>query len=398
MATKKRLRILCVEDSSSDFDLLQDYFEDPEGVEDLELTRVGRLQGAREKLEEQPESFDLILLDLFLPDSQGQATFHKVHQLVPRCPIVVLTANEQPNMGRTLVQEGAEDFLPKDAVDRELLLRTLRHAIERKRNQVELHRVNTELRRLNTELQETRLQLIQAEKLDSLERLASGLAHEVKNPLATLQMGVDYFERKRETSPEDEKILGSMQSSIERANEIISDMVEFSRSKDLDFGLENLNLVARRAVNLVEPDAHGSKIEVELSLAEDLPALRLDPQKMEQVVVNLVANAIEASPIGGRIRISTGMAKRGEIAGAADEESDPNEEICFVEVRDWGSGIEETHLPKIFDPFFSAKSNGKFTGLGLSVSRTIVSLHEGILTVDNADPEGVAARVILPVS
>lgn len=262
----------------------------------------------------------------------------------------------------------------------------------------DLESARAEVNRLRKELQEVQLRFVQAAKLESLERLASGVAHEVRNPLATLQMGVDYFSRKKEVSNDDEKILRTMQAAIDRTNRIVLDLVELSRAREIDFRLENLNLTMRRALNLVEPDLRASDIHAELHLADGLPMLRLDALKMEQVIVNLLANAIEGSPVCGRIEVTTAIHTRDALPAAQEMPPSPDERVCLVEIRDWGIGIPHQHLSRIFDPFFSTKPKGASTGLGLFVARTIVGLHEGVLTVENAAPEGVIARILLPVA
>lgn len=261
----------------------------------------------------------------------------------------------------------------------------------------ELEAARQEASRLRKELQEVQLRFVQAAKLESLERLASGVAHEVRNPLATLQMGIDCFLRREFITAEDEKILRTMQSAIDRTNRIVLELVDLSRAKEVVFRLENLNLVVRRALNVVEPDLRASDIQVELCLAEELPMLPLDALKMEQVVVNLLANAIDASPVCGRIRVETGAIDRASFAHASEMAPSSSDKLCVVEIRDWGRGVPHPYLSKIFDPFFTTKPKGSSTGLGLFVARTIVNLHEGLLTVENSLPEGVTARVALPV-
>lgn len=262
----------------------------------------------------------------------------------------------------------------------------------------ELEAARREANRLRKELQEVQLRFVQAAKLESMERLASGVAHEVRNPLATLQMGVDYFLRRGTVSTEDEKILRTMQSAIDRTNRIVLELVDLSRAKEVVFRLENLNLVVRRALNVVEPDLRASDMQVDLLLTEGLPMVPLDALKMEQVMVNLLANAIEASPVCGRIQVGTKVVNRAAYAAAAEMAPSTADQLCLVEIRDWGRGVPHPYLSKIFDPFFTTKPKGAGTGLGLFVARTIVNLHEGLLTVENCQPEGVLATVALPVA
>lgn len=260
----------------------------------------------------------------------------------------------------------------------------------------ELEAAQADVKRLTRELREAQLRMVQMAKQNSLERLALAVAHEVRNPLATLQMGLDYFSRREAVPDEELRILRSMQSAVERTNRVVVEFVEMTRIKEIDFRLENLNLVVRRALNQVEPDLRASDLHVDLHLSEGLPMLRLDALKMEQVLVNLLANAIEASPVCGRIEVRTGMMERERLSGAEEVQATPEGNVYVVEVRDWGTGIPHPYLAKIFNPFFTTKKKGGFSGLGLFAARAIVGIHEGVLTVENRDSEGVSARVVLP--
>ena len=262
----------------------------------------------------------------------------------------------------------------------------------------DLQTARNEANRLRRELREVQLGFLQAAKLESLERLARGMAHEVRNPLASLQMGVDYFSRKAEVSLDDENILRIMQTAIERTNRIVLEFVDFSRAKEVDFRLENLNLTVRRALNVVEQDLRAADIHVDLGLTDNLPMLRLDALKMEQVIVNLLANSIQASPVCGKIEVKTLSARRESVEAAAEMPPSTEERICLVEIRDWGCGIPHQYRSKIFDPFFTTKPKGHSTGLGLFVARTIVDLHEGALTGENLPSGGGLARLMRPGS
>jgi len=306
----------------------------------------------------------------------------------------VMTDMQDHDLGLKLVKEGAQDFLPKDQLGPTFLLRSLLHAIERQRARVQL-------RRLHDDLKSAQLQLIQAEKLESLGRLSAGVAHEIKNPLAILQACVDYYRAKGKSEDTEQKVLNAMQEAIERATRIVGSMLDFSRDEHLVMKESDLNALLLRALDLIEPEMRTSGIDVVLDLDEDLTSVRLDPNRIEQVIVNLLVNAMQASTAGGRIKVRSFM---GRVESLIPDEGIRNldhlrhgDDIAVAEIRDYGKGIAADKLSKIFDPFFTTKAAGKGTGLGLSVSKTIVELHGGALRIQNVKPPGIRARVLLRI-
>lgn len=388
------LYILCVEDNDPDYDLVLEYLELAPKKPTLVVHRAETMASARQQLLEAKtgQRFHLVLCDLNLPDSSGEATFDAIQEVAPEVAIAVLTGEDDHNLGLMLVKKGAQDFLPKDQLSPTFLFRSILHAIERKRSRVEMIR-------LNADLKSAQLQLIQAEKLESLGRLSAGVAHEIKNPLAMLQGCVDFYAAREAAGEEEVVIQKVMQEAITRATSIVSGMLDFSRHENLEFKLASLNTLIHYAIDLIEPQLRAAGIEVTRELAADLPVVNLDPIKIEQVFVNLIVNAMHASADGGRITVRTYL---GEIDNVFRDEGTrtlkhlrSGDEIVVAEIRDYGSGIPEEILSKIFDPFFTTKATGKGTGLGLSVCKTIVDLHGGMLRIRNMDPPGVRAQVIL---
>lgn len=258
-----------------------------------------------------------------------------------------------------------------------------------------------EVRRYQAELRATQLQLIQSEKLDSIGRMAAGVAHEVKNPLMMILTGIKVLAKRVPATDEQTRLLlHDMEEAVERADRIIGGLLNYSRDRDLDLASANLNDTIERSTMLVKHDLENAHITLVSSLEPGLPKLMLDEFKMQQVFVNLVTNAIHAIERDGEIRMTTSLEKMARVARAGHRTADrfsPGERVVIVRIEDSGPGIPEEYLGKIFDPFFSTKPTGRGTGLGLSVSQQIVEMHGGTIEVGNRDTGGARVTVTLRV-
>ncbi len=408
MSQDFQLRILCVEESQTDFEIASALLRDSKAPPH-ELVWAQSVQEALRLLTDSlTRLFDIVLLDLTLPDSHGERTLREIQSAVPDIAITVLTGLTDDGLGLRLVQAGAQDFLPKEGLSAECLLRTIMYAVERKRNQQELRRANSQLKSANERLSDAEKHLIQSEKLESLGRMAAGVAHEVKNPLAILQMGVDFFTRR--CNPEDHRateMLGSMKDAIERANTIVLGMVDLSRPSEMEVVPQNINDLIRKSLEMVRYEVISNHVDLKMELLEELPLVPMDWNKIEQTVINLVTNAAHA--IGGEekgrgmLRIRTML---GEVEHSAHndgyrqfERLRRNDEIVVVEFRDNGPGIPTDQIHHVYEPFFTTKPTGKGTGLGLSVVKSIMQQHNGSIHLDNVEhPQGLRVRLIFKVS
>lgn len=397
------LRILCVEDNEAYFVLLREYLREEAIQPEPELVRAGTLAEAVIILQAVKDSppFDIVLLDLSLPDSTGVYTFDEISRASPDTPITVLSGTTDRELALTLVQHGAQDYLLKDEITGGILLRAILYARERHRLRLRMRNLNDELMRTSEELRNTQMHLIQAEKLDSLGRIAAGVAHEVKNPLATLQMGIDYCNNRSVALGEGGvAVLKCMQEAIDRADSIVREMLDFSRAGQLQMRPCPVNELLEGTLRLLSHEMVKRKITIVEELTEDIPEVKIDRGKIEQVLINLLMNAAQAMPEGGIIKVRSMHAEIRETS--RDEglrEMDrmrSGDEVIVIEVRDHGPGIPEDIMSRVFEPFFTTKPTGEGTGLGLSVSKRIVELHRGRLDVKNLEgPRGLRVRIIL---
>ncbi len=254
-----------------------------------------------------------------------------------------------------------------------------------------------EVRQYQAELRATQLQLIQSEKLDSIGRMAAGVAHEVKNPLMMMLTGVKILSKRLANADESTRtLLQDMTDAVERADKIIGGLLSYSGDRGLSVALVDLNLTVDKSVRLVKHELDKGRIRVVTDLDPSLPMVKLDEFKIQQVLVNVLTNALHAIGQDGEIHLLTSLETmaRGSYVGYRETDRyTPGERVATVRVEDSGPGIPEQHLGKLFDPFFTTKPTGKGTGLGLSVSRQIVDLHGGTIEIGNRDVGG--ARVTM---
>lgn len=297
--------------------------------------------------------------------------------------------------------------ISRDITERKLAERRLQQAnVELAHHKEELQAALTELQQSHEELKTAQSHLIQAEKMQSVGRLAAGVAHEVKNPLAILKMGLEYFSKNLPgADPSTALVLNDMNDAIQRADSIILGLLDFSVPHALDLHPENLNAVIEQSLGLVrhELEHNGHPIQVVKELSSTLPPVFLDHNKLKQVFVNLLTNAIHAMPHGGTLTIRTvarvlepGEPDRDAGSRAADRFR-AGETAAVAEILDTGCGISQEKLAKVFDPFFTTKPAGKGTGLGLTVTRKIIELHGGAIDICNRTEGGVAVSVMFRV-
>jgi signal transduction histidine kinase len=248
-------------------------------------------------------------------------------------------------------------------------------------------------------LKSTELELIQAAKLESIGRLAAGVAHEVKNPLQTMIMGLDYLTHNLIDPPQlVEGVIGDMRHAVNRASVIIHGLLELAAKTGYETEPGHLNPCVLRSLALVQYELQTTQTEVRLDLQSDLPAIPMDSLKLEQALINIFLNGVQAMAHGGLIWVTTRLEFSDLLTGKP--KVDPgaaHEKVVVVEIKDSGPGIPDSDLGKVFEPFFTSKPPGSGTGLGLSIVRKIIHLHGGQIKVKNAANGGVLVTIVLPL-
>ncbi|MGA2775866.1 MAG: ATP-binding protein, partial [Candidatus Omnitrophota bacterium] len=235
-----------------------------------------------------------------------------------------------------------------------------------------------------TKLKETQAQLIQAEKLSAVGQLASGVAHEVRNPLAIILQGVNYLESKlSNTDIHIQETVSILKESVKRADKIIAGLLDFSRAAVLDLQPENINNIIESSLGLIESHITNKDIAITTEFKPEIHKVLVDKNRLEQVFINILLNAIQAMPAGGRVIIRSYDKQlenmKDGIEGKEADNLQLGKNIVVVEIEDTGEGISPESLKKVFDPFFTTKGPRGGHGLGLSVTHSIIEMHKGLI-------------------
>jgi two-component system NtrC family sensor kinase len=237
--------------------------------------------------------------------------------------------------------------------------------------------------RMHEELEQARLEVLQAEKIASLGRLAAGVAHEINNPLAGILIYADLLLKEVGHNPSWRQDMEEIITQTLRCKEIVNRLLEFSRRSLAETVLFNVNEVIAQGVKLLSRQTLFQDIQILQDLDPRLPYIVGDPGQIRQVLTNLMINAADAMNGKGRLTISSRF--------------DPDQEQVVLRIADTGPGIDPDTVTKIFEPFFTTKPPGKGTGLGLSIAYGIIQRHGGTIDVDSLPGEGTTFVLTLPI-
>ncbi|MCK9426838.1 MAG: ATP-binding protein [Ignavibacteriaceae bacterium] len=216
--------------------------------------------------------------------------------------------------------------------------------------------------------------------LIGLEKLAAGIAHEIRNPLGNITAAAQYFLSKSETDGEMKKYLKLILRNSERMNKAIKDLINLAKPHEVAFTIGTIDKIIDNVCLLVQARLLKQHVQLCKKISHYRPKILLDEKLLEEVFLNIILNAIEAMPKGGKLTISVYTEQNGDEV--------------VINVTDTGVGISEGNIDKIFDPFFTTKKDG--TGFGLSLVRQIVELHKGKIEVKSKLDYGTEVKIILP--
>jgi signal transduction histidine kinase len=388
------MRVLLVEDSVVFAEAIRLLFLGAANLE-VKLVHVERL--ADVPTDSQPKP-DIILLDLALPDAQGLDTIRGVQLRLPGTPIVVLTADASERLALDVVRCGAQDYLVKGRFDVDTLVRTMRYAIERVQGE--------QLKR----------QLLQADRLAAIGRLAAGVAHEISNPATFVQASSGLLNAqiqrieaalnelsKGENWPSGRSMSASLAltqassalaevrrlteqnaSGVDRICAVVQDLRGYSRLEPGKIVLINTNDVVTDICRLVS-NVVRHKAQLVKNLRQ-VPPVALPRGRLDQILTNLLVNAAQAipdePPQNHQVTVST-RSERDEV---------------IISVEDTGIGMSAEQAKRVFEPFFTTKARGAGVGLGLSICREIARAHQGDVTCTSEPGRGSCFEVRFPVA
>ncbi len=249
---------------------------------------------------------------------------------------------------------------------------------ERERNE----QTNLELQRAYHELRSTVDQLLIADRHSSLGQMSAAIVHEIRNPLGAIHGAAEALEAIVPPEHEKAEFLTIIKREVERLNGLVTDFLQFARPRTSEMLPVPPREVIDSVVNLARKQAAQANVQIEIAAADRLSPVRpalMDAEQMKQVLINLVLNAIEAMPDGGRLTIGADQADDG----------------LLLSVRDTGKGIDPAVRDKLFSPFVTTKARG--TGLGLAIAYRLVSQHGGRITAEDAEEGGAVFRIWFPL-
>jgi len=388
------IRVLLIEDDEDDYVITGEFLAEAQG-ETFNLKWASTLADGLTQLRN--GDFDVILLDLTLPDSHGWRTFVDTHSHAPDVPVILLTGTNDESLGVQAVHQGAQDYLVKGNTTTYQLTRAIRYAIERKRTEAALRKYRNRLeelvrertaelveanQRLQDEIGDRKLAEVRLraaiERLEQHDRaksqFVSNVSHELRTPLASMSYAIDNM-LKGVLGPMPERAvtyLDMLKEDCSRLTGTVTDILDMSRIDSNTLMLNKVKLpFARFVTQVVESlriQAEAQEHTLTLDTQDGVAFVECDPQKMERVVINIVQNAIKYTPPGGEISVRL-HTENGRSTLA---------------VTDNGIGIDEEHIGRVMERYYRVGEHITGTGLGLSLCKDIVELHGG--TVDVASP------------
>jgi len=237
-----------------------------------------------------------------------------------------------------------------------------------------------------TELKKTEELIRRMDRLSSLGQLSAGIAHEIRNPLASINFNVQMLSKKLSLDAKSQDIMDDTLTGINRIKRLVKGIHDFAKPGSPLLNRGNINNVIVDSISLLNSQLKKKKIKTYVNLQEEIPPIIFDPLKMQQVFINLIINAMEAMPDGGILKIASMIEN--------DYKNDTDQLV--ISITDNGTGIPSQHYLKIFDPFFTTKPEG--TGLGLSITHKILEQHNALINVESIEKQGTTFTIKYPIN
>ncbi len=338
----------------------------------------------------------LVLLDYMMPVMNGLEALKRIRAQYPETAVIMFTGKGSEEVAVELMLAGAADYIRKPFVNGnlrerieavlatrkvELENRELLHERELLQNEIKLWNETLEKRvqEKSSELEQAHKEIVQSEKLAALGHISAGMAHEIRNPLNSINLFAQIVATADGLDEENRGYLQKILQEVERIDEILVKMLASSSGKDDKTEPVDLIKVAEKVLSSSQARIDKQGVDVELCLPPDVPPLQADALEIEQIFTNLISNALYEMPNGGTLFLTV--------------KSDA-EKISII-IADTGRGIAPEFLQRIFDPFFTTKERG--TGFGLSVVMRIVKSYGGQIHVDSIENGGAKFVIELPL-
>ncbi len=364
-------QVLLIEDNPGDADLVR--LRLVESASPVNVNCVNRLSDGLASLTAETPS--VVLLDLNLPDSRGAETFRRVMQHAPDVPVVVLSGQDDEALAAKALHQGVQDYLVKGDISSKRLERAIRYAVERQA----LLRA---------------LEIAQKQQIDFKNQFLSHVSHELRTPLTCIHQYVTLLldGLAGTMAPEQTDHLKTVLKSVNQLHAMLRDLLEATRAESGKMRVEPrcvaLGELVQQTIAMMRPMAEEKKIGLEIGLDQRLPLVHADPDRVLEVLMNLVDNAIKFTPAEGSVMVQASMV-----------EADPGR--VYISVSDTGRGISPEAKTLIFERLYqdpdSVDNNRSGLGLGLFICREIVRLHEGRIWVSSELGQGSTFSFTLPI-
>ena len=375
--TKDQIDVLLVEDDEEDYLLTKDLLSRLDGVRH-EIHWVSDYRSALRAAQE--GDHDVCLVDYRLGAEDG---IELVRELVANghdVPVIVLTGQGDRDVDVEAARAGAADYLVKGEVSPALLERTIRYAM----------RGHADMRALR-ESEET---LRQAQKMEAVGQLAGGIAHDFNNLLTVISGYTEILLRRLGREAEGSKEIAEISKAAEQAARLTRQLLAYSRKQVLEPRALDLNDIVTETQTMLER-LIGENIEFSTTLAEDLGSISADDGQIEQIIMNLVVNARDAMPEGGKLLLETSNVTLADVSTSRRPDTTPGDYVLLT-VTDTGHGMDAATAGRIFEPFYTTKERDAGTGLGLSTVYGIVKQSGGHIEVESEPGIGTTFRLYFP--
>jgi signal transduction histidine kinase len=363
--------VLLIEDNSGDADLVR--LRLVEGRRQVRVECVSRLSEALAFLAKETPS--LVLLDLNLPDSRGADTFRKIREMAPDVPVVILSGQDDEGMAVKALHQGVQDYLVKGDLSSKQLERAMRYAVERQAMVLSLD-------------------IARKQQLDFKNQFLSHVSHELRTPLTCIHQYVSLLVDglAGPLKPEQSDHLKTVLKSVNQLHAMIRDLLEATRAENGTLRVEprcvSIGELMQQAAAMMRPTAQGKQIRLEAALEPHIPLVYADPDRILEVLMNLLDNAIKFTGVEGSVMMNASMTAE-----------DPG--TVYVSVTDTGRGISREAQALVFERLYqdpdSIDNNRKGLGLGLFICRELVRLHGGRIWVASDPGEGSMFTFTLPL-